>query len=389
LENVDYVTSIRRKEPWLAVSLSWILPGLGQFYTKNYCIAAVFLLVYIGSCIALYASILSLNVFYIWAVVFCSVSLFVIRLASCFIAFGYCKRLNSQFLQINDGSDKDAWLSSFLSFLFPGLGHIYLQKRFLCVIYVLLYFGIKHLPIGDFYISLMSKGLRLVSAVHAYLIGRRFDFSDIRSMVVSWSTIISAIVLFWIIAPLITSRYIVEGNTYTLGLSMFPTLKNNSRVIINRMTIRFNEPKIGDVIIFEQPFSKKYAEEHPKDNPPFLCKRIVAVEKEQVLIKGNDLYINGKKRVFETYDVNASEYDRLKGNNTFYSDKNCGIGKPFVVPDNCYYVLGDNRSNSLDSRYFGPVPKKFIMGKVIKVYWPLSEMRILSTKWEDVNIPPL
>jgi len=55
-----------------------------------------------------------------------------------------------------------------------------------------------------------------------------------------------------------------------------------------------------------------------------------------------------------------------------------GVNKPYTVPKNCYFVVGDNINFSADSRYFGPIQKEDIVGKAVKVYWPLSKVRILN-----------
>ncbi|MGA2070844.1 MAG: signal peptidase I [Sedimentisphaerales bacterium] len=382
--NIDSITSIKGKEPWLAVSLSWIIPRLGQFYAKNYYKAAFFCITHIVFYIVGCVSLLLTNLSIFWTLVIGLIDQFGIRLPSCFDAFYDCRRFNLQVSQINKSSGKDPWLSAFLSLLFPGLGQLYFRKVLLCLVYFIIYFMIVILPMSHQYSFLILPILRIVSGFHAYFIGKKYQIHDVNNEIIIWSIISSATILFWVVIPLLISFFIV-GKSTCMGDSMLPTLNNNNGVIIDKLTIRFNGPKIGDIIFLKYPASDEYIKEHPKFRPRVICKRIVAKIGEEVFVKDNDLYVNGKIRLFDIPNATKGVDDYNEINNNFYKNKGYGIKKPCVVPDESYYVLGDNRSNSLDSRYFGPVPRKLIIGKVIEIYWPPKEMRTLSTSWKDVN----
>jgi signal peptidase I len=389
LENISILLPKRRKESWLAVSFSWIFPGLGQLYAKYYYRSVLFLVIGIGSSIMGITSLLLPNVSYFWSIGIGLINLIGIKLPSCIDSFYVCRRFNLQTLSISGCSDKDPWLSVFLSIVFPGLGHAYLRIYFYSIVYIIVFLTTIIFSNTFPYARLLLPLLTIISSIHAYLVAMKYEIANIRHMIAAWSILILTEALFWIIIPLIISWHVVNWSAYTMGPSMYPTLKNNNKLILNRIPIRYKEPQIGDIVIFKYPVPEKFAKDHPKDKPPILCKRIVAKGGEKVFVKGNDLYVNGEKRVFEIPDISKDENnsnERIRGdNNDFYNKNNCGVGRPYTVPNGQYYVLGDNRSNSLDSRYFGPVSRKLIKGKVIKIYWPLSEMRTLSTNWKDIE----
>jgi signal peptidase I len=126
--------------------------------------------------------------------------------------------------------------------------------------------------------------------------------------------------------------------------SMEPTLQPNDRIIVNKITYRFKEPQRGDVIVFKYPLNPKV----------IYIKRLIAYGGETLEIKNAQIYINGK-RIPESYlppDTKTYDYG------------------PQTVPDQCYFVMGDNRNNSQDSRFWGPLPAKNVLGKAIVLFWP-------------------
>ncbi|RJX17591.1 MAG: signal peptidase I [Ammonifex sp.] len=126
--------------------------------------------------------------------------------------------------------------------------------------------------------------------------------------------------------------------------SMIPTLYEKDRIIVSKITYRFHPPQRGDVIVFRYPLD-------PKRN---YVKRLVGLGGETVLLSENKLYINDRL-VPETY---------LPPETSFYD-----FG-PIKVPPGSYFVLGDNRMNSQDSRVWGFVERRLIIGKAVLLYWP-------------------
>ena len=139
------------------------------------------------------------------------------------------------------------------------------------------------------------------------------------------------------------------GNFRIPTTSMVPTLQVGDRLISNNFIYRIRPPRRGEVIIFKFP-------DNPKRD---FVKRLIALPGERVRIKEGKIYINGR----EVKDPRIScRY--------YYSEGEFGGEKEVEVPENCYYVLGDNSFNSKDSRYWGFVPKKYLIGKALFIYWP-------------------
>jgi signal peptidase I len=131
---------------------------------------------------------------------------------------------------------------------------------------------------------------------------------------------------------------------------MIPTFQIRDRLIVNRFIYRFTEPNRGDIIVFKS----------TTDDKDYV-KRCIGLPGETVEMKNGYVYINGKLLVLSGVDI---QRDRT----------NFG---PMVVPQSSYFVLGDNRGNSRDSRYWGVVPKAHLMGKSLFTFWPISQMRVL------------
>lgn len=134
--------------------------------------------------------------------------------------------------------------------------------------------------------------------------------------------------------------------------SMEPTLYPNDRTIVTKFVYWYSAPKPGDIIIIVPPGIN--------DGRDFV-KRIVAAEGDLVQVKDGKLFVNGK--------LSEDDYKTMPGD---YSNSG-----PIKVPKGNVFVLGDNRPVSQDSRWFGPVPKKNIIGKVMVVFWPFNHLKLL------------
>jgi signal peptidase I len=159
-------------------------------------------------------------------------------------------------------------------------------------------------------------------------------------------TIIEIVVIVaaaFILAMLI-QLFLVKPFTIPTG-SMEPTLMISDRVLVNRFIYHFRDPKVGEIVVFRSPLN-------PKED---LIKRIVAVGGDTVEVKDGALYVNGQRQV-EKYLMDQAMV---------------GSYKLTTVPAGSLFVMGDNRNDSGDSRVFGPVAKKEIVGKTFAIYWPL------------------
>jgi signal peptidase I len=156
------------------------------------------------------------------------------------------------------------------------------------------------------------------------------------------------------ILALIIRTFIVTPFKIPTG-SMEPTLKPGDKIFVNRFIYRFQSPKRGDVIVFRYP-------ENPSRD---FIKRLVAFGGETFEIVDGRVKINGE--IVDDPEIFQKIYYFNEG---VYGAKE----RQITVPENCYFVLGDNSSSSRDSRYWGFVPRKFLLGKAFVIWWPPQRM---------------
>jgi len=164
-----------------------------------------------------------------------------------------------------------------------------------------------------------------------------------------WRDILESVVLAVILATLL--RLFIIQPFYIPSSSMAPTLLPNDRIIVNMLLYRFRPPQRGDVIVFR----------YPVDPSRDFIKRVVAFGGETVELRNSNLIVNGR-RIAEPYLPREIMAD---------------FG-PYKVPQGDYFVMGDNRNNSDDSRDWGPLPKKNIIGKAFLIYWPPGRTELIK-----------
>ncbi len=161
-------------------------------------------------------------------------------------------------------------------------------------------------------------------------------------------------------------RTFVLQQFYISGPSMETTLFQPNRVLVNKLSYRFGDIDRGDVVVFDRVTSNGQSVQHDD-----LIKRVIGLPGESVTIKGCVVFIDGKQ-LDETY---------LPDRDTQQTDLVARCRQPdmaaVLVPDDQVFVLGDNRPQSMDSRVFGPVDKKSIVGRAFVVIWPISRWRWL------------
>jgi len=168
------------------------------------------------------------------------------------------------------------------------------------------------------------------------------------------------VVVTAVVLALIIRTFIVQAFKIPTG-SMRPTLIEGDRILVNKFIYRFKKPKRGDIVVF------KYPEDPKKD----FIKRLIATEGDTVRIIDGNIWVDGV--LIEDPETIRGIYYYNKPN-TVYGDE----GKVIKVPKNSYFVLGDNSASSRDSRYWGFVPKKYLVGKAFIIYWPFTRFRILK-----------
>jgi signal peptidase I len=136
------------------------------------------------------------------------------------------------------------------------------------------------------------------------------------------------------------------------GTSMLPMLEDQDRLFINKFAYRFEQIQRGDVVVFL----------YPGDQTKSYIKRVIALPGDDLRIDHGQVWVNGK-RLNESYVPMKYEDDRSQPEMT--------------VPRDEYFVMGDHRSISSDSRDFGPVPRSLIYGKAAFVYWPVEQAGVV------------
>jgi signal peptidase I len=173
-----------------------------------------------------------------------------------------------------------------------------------------------------------------------------------RRVVIEWGVILIIAVL----ASFLVRMYAVQTFFIPSG-SMEPTLHVGDRILVNKLSVRFGTINVGDIIVFKAPPTEHCDDGSYSD----LVKRVIGLPGQIITSKGNTVYVNGKP---------------LKEPWKYWPDLNPAI-KKLKVPANNYYVMGDNRANSCDSRFWGTVPRSDIIGKAFFRMWPLSRVGFL------------
>jgi len=136
------------------------------------------------------------------------------------------------------------------------------------------------------------------------------------------------------------------------GTSMLPRLEDRDRLFINKFVYHFTAIERGDVVVFR----------YPRDPEKSYIKRVIALPGDTLRIDHGRVYVNGK--------LLHEPYVPLE-----YRDSQSTA--EIVIPDDCYFMMGDHRSISQDSRAFGPVDRSLIYGKAVFVYWPARDLGVV------------
>lgn len=175
-----------------------------------------------------------------------------------------------------------------------------------------------------------------------------------------WELVRFAILALVIVIPI---RAFVAEPFVVSGSSMFPTLENGNYLIIDKISYRVSPPKRDDVIVFR----------YPKDQTKFFIKRIIGLPNEIVDINGNTVTITNEK------EKKGFALDEPYVKNT--SDDNIH----FILKNDEYFVMGDNRSGSSDSRYWGPVKINLITGRALLRLLPIQNISVFPGHYEQPN----
>jgi signal peptidase I len=176
---------------------------------------------------------------------------------------------------------------------------------------------------------------------------------------------------------LIIQAFVIKPYQIPSG-SMKPTLQIGQRVLVNRFIYHLHDPSIGDVVVFHPPagadndrcgvrHTSKEAcpEATPEESSQNFIKRIVAGPNDTLAVRHGHPVVNG---------VIQKDEDFI---NPCANGSSCNLPKPITIPPDHYFMMGDNRGDSDDSRFWGPIPSSWIIGEAFFTYWPPDRIGIL------------
>jgi len=337
---------IHTKEPWLAVSLSFLLSGIGQIYAGRLLRGSILLLMELSLAGLGIWSVLSVE-HSILVTACIGLAIWAVRIWNLFDAHKSASRTNPEGFETERKQNKDAWLALFLADLIPGLGQMYVRKWlwgavFMATSVPLLLVGMKSWLLASSLWAVFSAAV----CFHAYVSARtRRERSNKAISIVA--TVIFCSYLSSGCYRYAFRAYVVEAFRITAE-SMKPTLIPGDRLLVRKS--RSYAPERGDVVVFKS----------PEDLSVPWIKRIAALPDETVEITDELLFIDGRK----------VPYRPVKSIEHF--NKGFALEKPYKVPANHIFIIGDNTANSEDSRSFGAIPLSDVIGRVYKIYWPLG-----------------
>ena len=187
--------------------------------------------------------------------------------------------------------------------------------------------------------------MEFLRKVYAYLI------DTVQTLVLVFAVFL--VIYFYLFRP-----FQVSGN------SMYPTFLDREYILTNIIGLKFGLPKQGDVLVFKA----------PNDPEKDYIKRVIGVPGDTVMVGNGDVFVNQKF-------LDQSSF--LKPTVKTYGGSFLREGTPVTVPANSYFVMGDNRPGSSDSREWGFVPVANIIGKSLFVYWPPEKMGTVKNPYSN------
>ena len=172
-------------------------------------------------------------------------------------------------------------------------------------------------------------------------------------------------------AMFVVVNYYILQPSQVRGSSMLPTLRDNDRIFVSRVTYKLRQPQRGDIVVLNSPENKEIE----------FVKRVIGLPGDKIMIDDCsppfrtqcDIYVNGEK-LSESY---------IKDKTQLYENSIYSEGQEFTVPDQSVFVMGDNRTGSLDSRIFGPVRQDSIIGVVFFRYFPSDTVGVLQNPYSE------
>lgn len=356
------------REPWFAVNLSWLLPGIGQIYAGKYRKGLTILLsYYLLMAIGFWFLIDPLGNAVVGMIILLS-TLVIYLIWNLFDAHRTTSLVNSTEFESARKQHKDAWLAVFLSGFIPGLGHAYLKKWVSAILFFVTFLLTLGVPI------VASPAVGIVSLILRVFLGflamyLAYTSAPIRRYVLgNWigaliAGLLGILVIPNVIVAVALRTFIAEAKYIPSG-GMLPTLYIHDRVISNKFIYHSQSPVRGDIVIFS-PTEALKKEGIEGDG----ISRIIGIPGDRIEVKDGKVYLNNTV-LSEKYLDEAPNYNW----------STTVLTPDGVVPKGQYLVFGDNRNNSYDSHYWGFVPRENIIGKATQRFWPINRIGSLREK---------
>lgn len=162
-----------------------------------------------------------------------------------------------------------------------------------------------------------------------------------------------------VVAFVVLRTFVVESYYVPTG-SMLETIQLGDMLWGEKVTMHFDPPSYGDVVTFKSP-----------EDGTILIKRVIATGGQTIDLVDGKVVVDGRQLDEDTYTLGKPTYSLSD------SQGSAGISYPYTVPEGSVFVMGDNRTDSKDSRYFGPVSLSEVTSKAVLIYWPLEDFGTL------------
>ncbi len=342
------------KDPWLAVNLSMFFPGIGQLYGGNLWRGIIFL----GG----QSWLLSMALWNIFAArgntvnglfyLGISVIIYLVNILDSHLGV-YLPRTGYISEKI-PRKHKNVWFAVFVSRVLPGLGHLYLQKSIIGL--GLLTASLLFLKLDDIFTPLLiiTPLLTAIATYHTYIVFPRSHSDFQRSLIATMAGFVFFVSLLsnyfpqWLDQRF--EQFIIPSE------SMQPTLQVGDRVFVEKSPDYV--PQNGDIVVFTPSEAIKETDPEFAD---YYIKRVIGIPGDVVSVDNQRVYVNDRP-LNEPYIAEPPRYEF----------------SPQFITKNSYLVLGDNRNNSLDSHFWGLLPREVIVGKAYKIGWPPNRIQSLK-----------
>jgi signal peptidase I len=181
-----------------------------------------------------------------------------------------------------------------------------------------------------------------------------------------WIKEAAVVVVVAVLVAVLLRAFVVQTFFIPSG-SMEPTLQIGDRILVNKLSYHLHGVDRGDIVVFSRPPAENCGGPEVND----LVKRVIGLPGDVVSLTNGYVYIDGK-RLNESWLPSSEQGITVAGP----AGNDTNLARPYRVPTNDYFVMGDNRTDSCDSRYWGPISRSLIVGKVELRVWPLSSLHI-------------